>query len=291
MHCLVDYITSTLPVPTWNLASDRLIQRHVAGAVWRYFGKSTYKTLFPGDQQDGPTFPPYSHGWQDASTKSTIMHNPKLDHALLQCPGKACASITAVGMLDELLTKVADRCTRIDVAVDIVTDVSPDEFVSAGYSRRFSYASRTDSPQGESVYIGSPSSTRRAVVYRYHEPHPRSDRLRVEHRLKGDHAKHKCRQILEGGLEAAVAGLGGVFGWQHSLWALEDATDAPLPPRGVAAVSGAQVRWAMTQVFPALRRYEREGYIHDLRAFVEEHLFDESYGSSQGGNADGKSVE
>lgn len=282
MHATIDYITFTLVLPKWNLQGKRIFQRHVMAQVYKALGQYTYTVLFPDEAQEGPSFAPYVHGWQSGSTKSVVMAHPDLQHALVQLSGQACIALDSEQVLYSLIRSVAARCTRIDVAGDILTDVSPSEFVEAGFSDRFSYASHTTSPRGESVYIGSPASARRAIVYRYNPPHPRARYLRVEHRARGDHASYTCKAISIDGLPGVLAGLGQVFGWKHDLWDMEGVQAVPVPSGGVRKDGLTAAHWLLTQVFPAMRRYEREGRIDDLRAFMEEHLFDESYAASNG---------
>lgn len=215
---------------------------------------------------------PYNAAQQRSDNGVMIFAHQRLPHSLIEVGG---IGLDALGGLEQelaLLQAVSSRVTRVDIAADIFTDVQPDEFTKHRDEGRFKSWSESLSGTGHTIYVGSKTSDRYARVYRYFEPHPRSQFLRVEHVLKAEQAKLACEQIQSLGLDTFVALLGNTFGWQHPVWSPDadtaEAAKAWRPERR----QGKTLAWMYTQVFPAIGRLYREGVLteQDLREALSE---------------------
>jgi hypothetical protein len=218
---------------------------------------------------------PYRYSLVDDLSKARIYFDADQKHILLEISGKGCKGLSEANLIQSLLIDCHDDISRIDVSADIRCSTSPHSFVAAGYEPAFKSSSRHISENGETCYVGSVKSDRQAAVYRYYEPHPRHEFLRVEHRFRRDRAKQMAQYLAQNGILHAVAKSGEIFGWKHPFWQPGEIELAPMPDLNVDAGQGAVINWLLKQVFPAMRRYERQGLITDLHAFVQLHLFED----------------
>jgi len=233
------------------------------------FGSETYGIIFGGTWAKKPRGrAPYSHSWGLDDAGATIFCSPSLTHMTVEFSGQGCTRLIELSLMDELLARVADRVTRIDVATDIQTMISPQQFVEAGYSDRFGSVGLFTSPTGTTAYIGSMKSERFARVYRYEEPHPRAHLLRVECVNRRDHAKAVARAILTAGEENTAATLGEAYGWQHPVWQPDAPADADLSVTRPEKAAGGTVFWLIKSVAPAFKRLVAEGVIDNPQEFI-----------------------
>jgi len=233
------------------------------------FGKHLTRSIFGGSWRKQPRGrAPYSHSWKLPEIECTIFASPSLTHMTVEFSGQGCSTLIERSQMDEVLSLVADRVTRIDVATDIVTATTPFDFVEAGYSERFGTVGIFNSPTGQTAYIGSMKSERFARVYRYADPHPRAHLLRVECVSRRDHAKAVARAILTAGEANTAATLGEVYGWKHTDWKPDAAADADLSVTRPEKAAGGTVFWLIKSVAPAFKRLIEEGVITDPESFL-----------------------
>jgi len=169
------------------------------------------------------------------------------------------------------ISRNADSVTRIDLAADIKTDVMPFDFVAAGRSGRQKSISRINSAKGQTVYIGSPNSDRRLRVYRYYEPHPRHEFLRVEVMCRDELARAAATDVLIHGIGEAWRAAITPYGLEHEL-IYGARTDRKMERtlRNEPTAAGKLV-WIHKQVVPALRAAIKSGLISadTLMALIE----------------------
>lgn len=284
MQPLIDWISFTVSTqtnldgsPKWLDPSNiNLVKREVMTRLATALGGNTVRTMFPElpPGADQGRFP-YRYSSQDPLTGIRTFFDPNISHILVEISGRGCRAISGSNQITKILVDVGDSCSRLDISADIETDTKPIEFLSAGYNRKFRATSVQTSDSGQTCYVGSPKSDRQAAIYRYYEPHPRAHLLRVEHRFRRERARDMAQYIVEHGVTNALIASGEAYGWEHRDWNPHDIAPVPLPKIGVDAKDSSVARWLLTQVFPAMRRYEREGKIEDLRAFVQLYLFDD----------------
>jgi len=270
-------LDKTRTKPQWlDPLNVNLCRRQAIEQVRKVIGTPNMHTLFSTDTlAEAVGRFPYKYAVRDDITAAKIMWDPGLTHILVELSGKSCKGLQESGTVEGLCSVVSAGSSRIDVSVDIHTMADPVAFVDAGFSDAYRTHARYISDNGVTVYVGSPKSQRRAAVYRYKAPHPREEYLRVEHRFRGDSAKHLCNYVATNGLAMAVAYAGAYFGWKSPLWPQIELEVLPLPHLSVDAKDSHFARWLLQQVFPSMRRAEEQGRIEDLHAFVQTYLFED----------------
>lgn len=216
---------------------------------------------------------PYMIRWTCAEFGTTLLAHPGLSHLLIELSGRGCEALREDGLFDGALAGACSHLTRLDLAVDLDCSTDPRTFVKEHTQTRFSNTSTHTSRTGITCYVGSPKSERFARVYRYKEPLPRSSTMRCEHVFRSEWARRVGQLIVAKGVRAAAQYCGQVWGWTHSAWNVPESDELIKVSRELATRHPNQILWLMNQVFPAMRRMEKEGVIEDLRAFLEEHLF------------------
>lgn len=185
----------------------------------------------------------------------------------VQLNGSSCALLPSENW-PAFLRRVANDTSRLDIALDIQTDVKPEQFVER-MGRKARTRATVHSQYGDTEYVGSRQSDRFVRVYRYNPPHPRAEFLRVEYELKGDTAKGAAWAVCENGVEQACADYGGHYDWQHECYP-DDLTDKanrlePVRPDGKR---GNTVMWLLTKVAPSLRKVVESGEL-ELVEFLD----------------------
>lgn len=216
---------------------------------------------------------PYTEGYTVKGTGITIWANPALKHATFEASGRGCEELRDAQILDDIIRETAHRATRIDIAVDISTATTPTQFVGAGVTGRMKTRSYLTSAAGDTVYIGSQKSDCYARVYRYNPPHPRADKLRVEHVHRREKAKDMAARWAIAGAEACKSSLWDTYRWKHSDWTHTSVID-PLRRNLVSDARSASgtIRWLVGQAAPAFRRLVADGSIPDPETFIAEYF-------------------
>lgn len=213
---------------------------------------------------------PYSHAWNIDDGSITIFANPALNHACVEISGKGCERLISRNVILTLLSAVKSRVTRIDLAIDIKTEITPTEFVSAIVGKRMRSSGFQKSESGETCYVGSQKSERYARVYRYVPPHPRADLLRIEHVFRRDVARLFAGHYASGNTQPLLAEIGRQFGWAHPIWQVGEVGDVSLRIVNAERGGGKTVLWLMRSCAPAFRRLVQDGTIVDGEKFLRE---------------------
>jgi len=203
----------------------------------------------------------------------SILWGGAADNVLVELSGVSCQLLRDRTALDSTMGAISNRVTRVDVAVDFLTDVTPREFVAQKSGKRFKITEQHDTETGETQVAGSRKSERFAVVYVYQAPHPRAGVMRVEHRLRGDYAKVIAPAIVSDGLPLQVAKLGNTFGWKHALWQPDQVTDSKLRATRADKSDAGTLRWLLKSVAPALVKAHQNGLI-DVIEFIRDNVVD-----------------
>ena len=217
---------------------------------------------------------PYNASMLRADHGTTVFAHQMLNHGLVEVGGIGMDTLGGIEAELEIATEVQARLTRIDIACDIFTDVQPDEFCAHRVAGRFKSWGEQKSESGHTIYVGSRTSDRYARVYRYYEPHPRHQFLRVEHVLKAEQAKQAVEVLKTTSLDHMVAMLGNTFGWTHAAWTPESETDEAVKAWRPERRAGKTVMWLHSQVIPAIVKLHREGTI-DARQIFADHILPE----------------
>lgn len=211
---------------------------------------------------------PYTYAWEWRKANVVIFASPSLNHFTVEISGQGCEHLIAAGVMREVVTAVADRVTRIDIASDIKTDIAPTTFVGMVKHKRMRASGYQKSETGETCYVGSQKSDRYARVYRYNAPHPRHHLLRVEHVFRREAAKLVSRAVRDQGTSIVAASAGDVFGWDHPTWELGGDVGIDLSPVKAERNGGKTVSWLLNAVAPAFKRLVEDGTIQNPQEFL-----------------------
>jgi len=211
---------------------------------------------------------PYRAAFQRKDGGVSIFVNPKLPHALVEITGRACEELADDPRAAAFLDCISDRLTRLDLAVDMLTETDPREFIANREQGRFKAHSEIVEQSGTTCYVGSRSSNRYARVYRYNPPHPRAALLRCEFVVKDDDARLTAKALLKDGLDAVVATLGAQFGWMHDSWDTKGITMAELQAYRPEREKGKTLYWLEKTIAPLLLKLHQQGIINVYEWFA-----------------------
>lgn len=187
---------------------------------------------------------------------------------LIEVTGQGCTILDSKGILEDVLQQHQDRITRLDLATDILTDISPIEFVAKRGKTRVTAVGQFTSKTGETCYVGSKKSDRTAKVYRYFDPHPRAPFLRIEYTYRSKQAVFATKHLLQHGIEQTIFSSAQRYAWEHPAWQPGPCTAEELkawrPERG----EGKTVNWLRTQVAQAVKRLHESG-VMDVHEYCE----------------------
>jgi len=240
-------------------------------ALVRVFGAENYLLAVGGDwRKREKSRAPYMDAWTNGDNDIVVFASSTLRHCSVEVTGTGCERLIALGILDGLLANVKDAVSRIDIATDIITDVTPQEFVSVTTHERMRTSGHQTSETGETCYVGSQKSDRYARVYRYYYPHPRHELLRVEVVFRRDHAKKVALACLDSGENSVARAAGNAFGFSHSVWKPDLAQHADISIVSDNRKGGNTVFWLIKSCAPAFKRLVKSGDIKDPEAFIHQ---------------------
>lgn len=274
MRSHIDWLTFTMSMQYSEGEGDEYA-RAIERAFNDTFDAKTVVLAFGGRwEAQERSRAPYKDAWTLGGDGITLFASPTLVHCCVEISGSGCERLIGLDALQAVLSAVADRVTRIDIACDIETDVRPSAFVAEVSHERMRASGNQISETGETAYVGSQKSDRYARVYRYNAPHPRAHLLRCEHVFRRDYAKTVAQAVLGNSVEGVANAAGKAFGWAHPVWQ-PSVNDAPT----IALVSesrkaGASIFWLTHSVAPAFKRLVREGAIKDPEAFFKTYMLD-----------------
>lgn len=189
-------------------------------------------------------------------------------HVFAELSGKPCDILDGLDALIPLVMSTSNKCSRIDMAVDFITDTTPERFSAFRNTTRWKYAPTYPSASGTTVYVGSRTSERMARVYRYNEPHPRAHMLRVEAEYKGKAARALAGLVNESNLAEVISDAHSVFGWNDTLWSEQIGEGEKVAYTSHRPANANTVRWLYGDVAKALKRAVDENLI-DMKDWLD----------------------
>jgi len=269
MRTHIDWLTFTLTLRYEGEGSEAYAAALRNGFV-DTFGGVLADCVFAGDwQAKERSRAPYQHAYTLEPMGISLFASPTLTHFCVEISGQGCERMIELGVINEVLTAIHERCTRIDIACDIETEVKPTEFVSQMAHERMRSSGYQKSATGETCYVGSQKSDRYARVYRYNPPHPRSHLLRVEHVFRRENAKAVARQCCNADLGNVAKAGGEAFGWGHPDWVTSNDASANISPVRERGRSGQTIYWLVNTCAPAFKKLCQTGAISDPEVFLQ----------------------
>jgi len=268
MRTHVDWITCTMPM-VYGLDTPTAYADAIARGFLDMFGENIRREIFGGNwSKNEHGRAPYTDSWKLAETGISLFASPSLTHCCVEISGQGCERLIQNDSMEAVLGGCRERITRIDIATDIETNVTPLEFVSQTSHERMRTSGHYVSETGETCYVGSQKSDRFARVYRYAEPHPRSTLLRIEHVFRREQAKAVSRVVCDFGVEKAAEMSGNVFGWTHGIWQPLDTSGDKITVVSDSHKGGKTVFWLVDTVAPCFQRLCKEGIIKNPEEFI-----------------------
>ena len=201
---------------------------------------------------------PFNRSYQVGGV--TVFNHDRNYGAIIEIGGKAC-QVFGQGYLLSLCENF--RVTRLDIACDIESQLSPFDVITKKPTSTF------DTSSGITVYHGSMKSDCYSRIYRYHEPHPRANMLRFETVFKSRYVPSVIAAIRSGKIQGVVAKRAKKVGFDLlDFGELADYRLAPIETR-----NSGKVTWIIKQVMPSLRKLVNDGTIADIDSFLDEHLY------------------
>jgi len=276
-----DWLSIVLPiVPVGEGGEQGYLAQAIERAISNEIGENLASAIFSQVQPLGYGRAPYAEGFKDDTKGVTIWAGGSCPHFCIEFSGKGLAYLRWSGTEYAVLESFSPFLSRIDIAIDLEGEISPQEFVKYRKSGKQLTNANLSSPSGDTCYIGSMHSERYMRVYRYSPPHPRSHLLRLEMVFRRAYAKQVGTQVLSAGLDAvAKAGLED-FGFADVVEFEENTPAADLTIYRPERNGGKTLRWIITQVAPAFKKLVSEGIIPNPEEFFWRYFMPESTGDN-----------
>jgi len=269
MRTHIDWLTFTMPM-IYGIDTPDAYAVAIGRGFLDMFGENIRREVFGGDwgrYEHGRA--PYIDSWGLEGKGLRLFASPTLTHACVEISGEGCELLIQACHLESVLRACEARVTRIDIATDIITEITPEEFAAQRSHQRMRGHAHIVSETGETYYVGSQKSDRFARIYRYNSPHPRSNLLRVEHVFRRGYAKLVTAAYIEAGIDCVAKAAGDAFGWAHPIWDTDGVTGADLSLVRERGNTGTTVFWLINSCASAFKRLCADGTIRDPKAFLD----------------------
>lgn len=275
MRTHVDWLTFTIPM-LYGEYSPSAYATAIANGIADMFGVELRDKLFGGGwKKNDKSRAPYTDSWTLDGKGTTLFASPNLTHSCIEISGKGCEVFISSGDMGAILKCCSSRTTRIDIACDIETDISPPKFVKQKSHKRMQTSGHYVSSTGETCYVGSQKSDRFCRVYRYNPPHPRHKLLRIEYVFRRQQAKIVAIACYEGGTDAVSRSAYRAFGFSHPVGLQPGNTHADITVVSDNHNGGNTVFWLVDTVAPCFKKLVREGVIRDAEEFIARYFLTE----------------
>lgn len=261
MYYSIDYYSFIIPVKETRYGTIDETNRHAVHELLKLIPDEQHHKFGMGGWgiEKGNGF--YSVRLRHENSGAAISFGEINAHLFIELSGRACQNFDALDCLLSLIALTHERCSRIDFAVDIETETKPEHFSASRNGAAFKSNGTLISPSGTTCYLGSRKSERMARVYRYNEPHPRSNLLRVEAEYKGDAAKAMSKHLSKTDVRTACLDAHKPFGWIHSAWGSEEGEGQKIPYKAYKPDNASTIRWLYGDVITALRKAIETGLV------------------------------
>lgn len=270
----IDWYSYTIEIDAPFTSQGQAVQEYVTNAFIQCLHASPEVQAFHTGWIIEPAKGFYTARLRHEATGVALSFGRVNAHILVELSGKACASLDSCDLLEPLISETANKATRIDIAVDFLTDTTPDDFSAFRNLTKWKHTSYIRSASGDTFYVGSRKGERMARVYRYKEPHPRAKYLRVETEYKGDAARALSAMVGTCIASRLAAVAHEPFGWTHEIWKDVGSEAEKLAYTAYRSTNASTVRWLYGTVASSLRRAIKEGLI-DWKEFEKLIMSDE----------------
>jgi hypothetical protein len=269
LHCKLDWFAFTFPITLLGEKDNEFTLSHILFAFHGHSAQRFLGVVTNGLWEWGSAAGFYNNRITCPDTGLSISWKAGNPFAICELSGTACDAVTRFMDVATLAQSARGRATRIDLAVDIETTVSPKEFVARRSAPAFQSTGCMHTPTGDTEYVGSRKGARMARVYRYNSPHPRSHLLRVEGEYKQGAARMICDHLVGSSLREVCLRSHLPFGWSHPIWDTEGAEVSKIPARKYDSDGAETLRWLLGVALPSALKAHREGLFNFKEWFEE----------------------
>lgn len=282
-HDLIDWIAFTVPIEHSLDVQSYQLSIGAYRALGEFMGPlwDSLVALSGNDDwelRNGRS--PYSQSYYNGHGL-TVYVGARSKNVLVEITGRGCEWLRSNDLMQQVIECAHTRMSRIDVATDIESGVSPTRFVAGGYSSKFRSAGMVTSESGETCYIGSKKSERFCRVYRYAEPHPRAKYLRVEYVFRKKSAKALAESLCANDVREVADSASVLYQWGHELMK-EKKGKLDMKVYRPERPSGKTLRWIISQVAPAFKKLVKEGAIENPERFLMEYFLESKGDEDEG---------
>jgi len=271
MSVRIDWLSMTLPIENIVSVSPDTMKPEVRSMVRDHYPHVTDWLASYSDMIETGGNRIFDRGFRSATGGFTIFQRTGRPFSLIEFSGTGVQELREAGLHYKFTCLHWERLTRLDIAVDYETKVTPQEFAICRNNDRFEHYCDIHSETGDTYYVGSKKSERFVRIYRYNEPHPRSHLLRCEFQLKSTYAKNFAYMMKTNTLRELQASLHRSFGFTHPLVDTINAAKPVKAPR--AGAKGGTERWLFAQVLPAIEKLVENGET-DIVALFSKRVYD-----------------
>lgn len=236
----------------------------VASNSIRYaIGDYIYNAIFNVDGWElGGGRRPYKGGYIHSENGVRVWFGGQ-STVLVEFSGKGCETLRKHGLVQALIASTWERCTRIDIAVDIDSGGLVDEIADSVGNARIKTSGRNNSPTGVTRYIGSRKSEKMVRVYEYYDPHPRAGSTRVEYEHKKQQARVTASYMVHYDAAHVADMISKIYDWRHEAMSIRNVVEKMPSPVSDARTDAKTISWIMRQVAPAIKRLISDGKISE----------------------------
>ena len=220
---------------------------------------------------------PHEWAMQCTSTNTRISGRFSSPNVTVEVTGMGCDILAKTGQLTALAIGLAEKLSRIDIAVDVKTSLKPPDVAQTFKNKNWKTRSEITSPKGHTCYIGAWSGDRFARVYRYNPPTPRWEYLRFEFVFKRRHARIVADYLGVGGWSKLLSAIGDIYGIKHKVWR----DGVKTVPGSSSLISWVRERkitntlhWLQTVAMPSVVRLVEDGQIDDIDDWLRTNVHD-----------------
>lgn len=252
-NCKIDWLSITLPYSSIVQISAETLKPEIRSGIRDEFPSLSDWIMSYPDLTSGGGNRIFDRSIRSKLGGFHVFWKSNVRFSLIEIEGAGVQQLREQKLLKRIIRQYSNRLTRLDVAIDWDTTVSPRDFSDSRDKTRFVSHAEITSETGETCYVGSKSSDRFARTYRYTEPHPRAGLLRCEFQLRKDNAKLFAELLQSNSLSTLVGKLLQTFGYTHPLTQQLRSTERLLSaPRSTSM--GSTERWLFSQVLPACKK-------------------------------------
>ena len=196
---------------------------------------------------------------------------------LVEFTGQGCEYLRSVGALQSIIKATYERCTRIDIAVDIQASGLVNAIADSASNNRISTVGESKSPTGHTRYIGSRTSEKLVRVYEYYPPNPRAGTTRVEYEHKKKQAKITAGWVTQMPVEDVANAIGKIYEWKHEAMQYNEYVPKMVSPINENRSTAKKMQWIARQVAPAIKKMIAEGDIKNPEQWLLEMFLPDDY--------------